>query len=230
MNKFDIQTIKENNKSNKDKQIDISNNNNNKNKNNNLNLFSVKQNDRNRNKNKNAKEILLMKNEIINKNDNSNYQGNQNINYEIEINKIKQLFSSQLSEILFCFSDFKEKISDIIKLSKQLKNQYDFIITNYPNLDGIIITIKKSFFLLHFIATSEIVNNLTISHHYIFQRFNILSDIINQLEKKPNLLLEEINEIKYLKLNIQNIIIKAQKNYTEFGESMGRFLESFYYI
>ena len=119
----------------------------------------------------------------------------------------------------------KDKLSDIIILSQQLKNQYDYVINNYPNLLDIIISLKKSSFLLHFVATSEIVNNLALSHHYIFQRINIISDIINHFEKSPNLHSDEINEIKNLKTSIQNVYLLAQKKNKEFRESMEKFLD-----
>ena len=228
-NRFAIQSIRENICINKNNNNQINNDNNNIK--NNINKFNQKD--------ENKKEFLSVldsknKNEDIkiglncDKNKNINlkeYQKEKITNNEKEINLIKHLFSYQLPELLLCLSELKDKLSDIIILSQQLKNQYDYVINNYPNLLDIIISLKKSSFLLHFVATSEIVNNLALSHHYIFQRINIISDIINHFEKSPNLHSKEINEIKNLKTSIQNVYLLAQKKNKEFRESMEKFLD-----
>ena len=138
---------------------------------------------------------------------------------------IKYLYCDKFHELSLCLIELKNKISEIIKLFKQLKKKYDFIFNYYPYLFDIILYLKKSFFLLNFVATSEIVNNLALSHHYIFQRINIISKIINFLENRQNLSLTEINDIKNLKLNIENIYGQAEQNNKEFRYSMNKFME-----
>ena len=170
---------------------------------------------------KNNQNELLNKNNLININNINIKEKNQ----LSESNIIKNLFSDQFPDLLLCLTELKEKISEIIKIFKQLKKQYDFILNYYPNLIEIILCFKKSFFLLNFVATSEIVNNLAISHHYIFQRINIISKIIIYLENKPNISSEIINEISNLKITIQNIRNKAEKNNKDFRDSMNKFMD-----
>ena len=163
--------------------------------------------------------------EIKNKNNKiNNTKKNMNKNNEIEENKIKYLFSNNFIELILCLNELKDKISKIIQLSQKLKYQYDFLINYHPNLFDIIFSYKKSFFLLYFVASSEILNNLVLSYNYILQRINILIKILNFFESNPNLTKEQINEIKNLKKNIDNILLKAEKNNKNFQQVMNNFL------
>ena len=163
--------------------------------------------------------------EIKNKNNKiNNTKKNMNKNNEIEENKIKYLFSNNFIELILCLNELKDKISKIIQLSQKLKYQYDFLINYHPNLFDIIFSYKKSFFLLYFVASSEILNNLVLSYNYILQRINILIKILNFFESNPNLSKEQINEIKNLKKNIDNILLKAEKNNKNFQQVMNNFL------
>lgn len=157
-------------------------------------------------------------------NENINQKKKQDYRYNIDENMIKNLFQNNFPELILCLTELKEKISEIIQLSQQLKYQYEFLISCYPNLFDIIFCHRKSFFILYFVATSEIVNYLSLSHHYVSQRIIIISEIINIFENKTNLLSEEINEIKSLKKNIQNLYLKSEEINKIFKESMNNFL------
>ena len=148
---------------------------------------------------------------------------NGNIN-EIDENIIKFLFSNNFIDLILCLNGLKEKISEITHLSLQLKYQYDYLLKYYPKLFHIILSYKKNFFLLHFVASSEILNNLVLSYNYVFQRINILLEIVNCLEAKPNLNHDEINELNILKLYIHNLFTQAEKNDNNFRENMNNFL------
>ena len=150
---------------------------------------------------------------------------NENKNNSININRTRQLFSNQHIEFQNCLIELKSKIFDIINLFNQIKNQYYFILNNYPNLTDIIISYKKSFFLLHYVAESEIVNNLIIFQHYINQRIMILITILNYLGEKVSLSDSQVEEIKNLKLEVKELYLRAEKNNNIFIESMNKFLE-----
>ena len=169
-------------------------------------------------------EINKVSEEIKDKNINVNANNiNSNFN-EIDENMIKHLFSNNFIDLILCLNNLKEKISEITHLSQQLKYQYDYLLKYYPKLLHIILSYKKYFFLLHFIASSETLNNLVLSYNYIFQRINILLETVNSLETKPNLNHDEIKELKILKVNIQNLFIQAEKNDYNFRETMNNFL------
>ena len=146
-----------------------------------------------------------------------------NIN-ELNKNEARQLFSDHFPEFIICLNELKVKIVDIIKLFKQLKLQYNFIINYYPNLFDIIASHKKSFFLLQYIAESEIANSISLFHHYIFQRINIISEILNYFEKQKDLSFEQINEIKNLKIYIKYLFIQANENNNAFIDTMSKFI------
>ena len=143
----------------------------------------------------------------------------------INTNKTKQLFSNQHTEFQNCLIELKSKILDIINLFNQIKNQYYFLLNNYPNLSEIIISYKKSFFLLHYVAESEIINNLIIFQHYINQRIMIIITILNYLGDKVSLSDSQVEEIKKLKLEVKELYLSAEKNNNIFIESMNKFLE-----
>ena len=143
---------------------------------------------------------------------------------EIGKNIIKYLFSNNFLELILCLNELKEKILNISRISQQLKYQYNFLINYYPNLFDIILSYKNSFFLLNFIASSEILNILVLSHNYISQRINILLEIVNYLENNQNLNSDGINELQKLKANIQKILLQSEKNNKNFRESMDNFL------
>ena len=178
-------------------------------------------------------EINKVNEEIKDKNINVNANNiNFNIN-EIDEHKIKHLFSNNFIDLILCLNNLEEKISEITHLSQQLKYQYDYLLKYFPKLIYIRLSYNKNFFLLHFIASTEILNNLILSYNYIFQRINILLEIVNCLETKPNLNHDEINELKILKVNIQNLFIQAEKNDLNFRETMNNFLaflKDFMYI
>ena len=187
-------------------------------------------------KNINKKKEEIFKNLYSTKKDNNyNYklnEVNRNVNQDeiyksnkYELFKIKHLFSNNISELLLCLVELKEKTSNIIELSIQLRKQYDFLVTNFPNLFDIILCHQKSFFLLDFVASSEIINYISLSNNYISQRIYIISQILNIYEKKVNLISEEINEIKKLKSEIQNINNQFENNNTAFKVFMNKFLE-----
>jgi hypothetical protein len=143
----------------------------------------------------------------------------------ININQTRQLFSNQHTEFQNCLIELKSKILDIINLFNQIKNQYYFLLNNYPNLSEIIISYKKSFFLLHYVAESEIINNLIIFQHYINQRIMIIITILNYLGDKVSLSDSQVEEIKQLKLEVKELYLSAEKNNNIFIESMNKFLE-----
>ena len=143
----------------------------------------------------------------------------------ININQTRQLFSNQHTEFQNCLIELKSKILDIIHLFNQIKNQYYFVLNNYPNLSEIILSYKKSFFLLHYVAESEIINNLIIFQHYINQRIMILITILNYLGDKVSLSDSQVEEIKKLKLEVKELYLSAEKNNNIFIESMNKFLE-----
>jgi len=181
-------------------------------------------------------------NEILNTQENIRKQLNfieNNINLNINpnaINKInpingvnekqtRHLFSNQHIEFQNCLIELKSKISDIINVFKQLKSQYYFLLNNYPNLSDIIISYKKSFFLLHYVAESEIINNLVIFQHYINQRIMIIITILNYFEDKASLSDSQVEEIKKLKIEVKELYLSAEKNNNTFIGSMNKFLE-----
>ena len=162
------------------------------------------------------------KNNEVNINQN---QGEINKKNNFELFIIKHLFSNNIYELLLCLNELKEKIKDIIVLSTQLRKQYDFLITNFPSLFDIILCHQKSFFFLHFVASSEISNYITLSNNYISQRINIISRILNNYEKQEYLFPGEINEIKKLKTSIQSIYNQFENNNKAFKEFMNKFLD-----
>ena len=170
----------------------------------------------------NQKNIL---NQQLNIENNINLNINANKINSININKTRQLFSNQHTEFQNCLIELKSKILDIINLFNQIKSQYYFLINNYPNLSDIIISYKKSFFLLHYVAESEIINNLVIFQHYINQRIMIIITILNYLGDKVSLSDSQVEEIKKLKLEVKELYLSAEKNNNIFIESMNKFLE-----
>ena len=164
-------------------------------------------------------------NQQLNIENNINLNINANKINSININKTRQLFSNQHTEFQNCLIELKSKILDIINLFNQIKSQYYFLINNYPNLSDIIISYKKSFFLLHYVAESEIINNLVIFQHYINQRIMIIITILNYLGDKVSLSDSQVEEIKKLKLEVKELYLNAEKNNNIFIESMNKFLE-----
>jgi hypothetical protein len=164
-------------------------------------------------------------NQQLNIENNINLNINANKINSININKTRQLFSNQHTEFQNCLIELKSKILDIINLFNQIKSQYYFLINNYPNLSDIIISYKKSFFLLHYVAESEIINNLVIFQHYINQRIMIIITILNYLGDKVSLSDSQVEEIKKLKLEVKELYLSAEKNNNIFIESMNKFLE-----
>ena len=164
-------------------------------------------------------------NQQLNLENNINLNINANIINSISINQTRQLFSSQHIQFQNCLIELKSKILDIINLFNQLENQYYFLLNNYPNLSEIILSYKKSFFLLHYVAESEIINNLVIFQHYINQRIMIIITILNFLGDRVRLPDSQVEEIKKLKLEVKQLYLTAENNNNIFIESMNKFLE-----
>ena len=161
----------------------------------------------------------------INLNINSNIINGINSINEINKNPTRQLFSNQHIEFQNCLIELKSKISEIINVFKQLKNQYYFILNNYPNLSDIIFSYKKSFFLLHYVAESEIISNLVIFQHYINQRIMTIIIVLNYLEVKAGSSQSLMDEIKNLKQEVKELYLRAEENNNIFIYSMNKFLE-----
>lgn len=143
---------------------------------------------------------------------------------KIEIEQ-RQIISNNYPEFLICLKELKEKIIDIIKLSQQLKSQYDFIIKYYPNLFDIILSYQKSFFFLQFIAETEILNSLEVSRYYILKRINLLLEVIKNVENKQKFDNEKNKEIEKIKENIKNLYETSETINNTFREKMNKFLE-----
>lgn len=144
---------------------------------------------------------------------------------KIEIEE-RQIISNNYPEFLICLKELKEKIIDIIKLSQQLKSQYDFIIKYYPNLFDIILSYQKSFFFLQFIAETEILNSLEVSRYYILKRINLLLEVIKNVENKQKFDNEKNKEIEKIKENIKNLYETSETINNTFREKMNKFLET----
>ena len=141
-------------------------------------------------------------------------------------NEEKQMLLKNNPAFLNCLTELKGKTLNIIKLSQQMKNEYEFICKNYPNLSDIILYYQKSFFFLQYIAETEIINNLELSRHYILRRINIILEAINNLENNKQLDEDKIKEINNLKENVKNLYLCFEKNNSDFKEKTNKFLEA----
>ena len=157
------------------------------------------------------------------KNDNKFKEKDKNV--KKEENEEKKIFENNAPYFLMCLTELKEKVINIIKLTEQLKNQYDFICINYPNLLDIVLSYQKSFFFLHLIAETEIINNIELSRHYILRRINIILEKINDLENKNNFDADKIKEIKNLREKVKELYLCYERNNNNFREQMNTFLE-----
>ena len=157
------------------------------------------------------------------KNDNKFKEKDKNV--KKEENEEKKILENNALYFLMCLTELKEKVINIIKLTEQLKNQYDFICINYPNLLDIVLSYQKSFFFLHLIAETEIINNIELSRHYILRRINIILEKINALENKNSLDADKIKEMKNLREKVKELYLCYERNNNNFREKMNTFLE-----